>query len=377
VLTVSFAHFAHDVFTSLLPPLLPLVIGAMGISLLQAGSLVVATQLPSLLNPWIGYVTDRWRIQRWLLVFAPGTTGVIICLIGLAPGYGILVMLLLTAGFSVAALHVSGPVMIRQFAGPLVGRGMGFFMFAGEMARTLSPLIAVQLVALFGLHGIWRLAPVAVASSLVLWWRLPRDVEEPDARRPLSLLSTWRRARRLIIAVGGILMARAFLAAALTTYLPTFIYGEGGSLWMANISLSIVELAGAVGALTMGSVSDRLGRRRVLVGCVVLAPLAMLVFMGASGVFRLVALLFLGFVTISTTPVLIAVMIEHAGSNPGTQNGTFMMMNFAIRGLIILVVGAMGDVLGLRSSYAVCAVLAMFGLPFALLIPPGHPRGTS
>jgi FSR family fosmidomycin resistance protein-like MFS transporter len=377
VLAVSFAHFAHDVFTSLLPPFLPLIIGSLGISLFQAGSLVVATQLPSLLNPWVGYLTDRWRIQRWLLVIAPGTTGVIICLIGLAPGYGVLVTLLLTAGFSVAALHVSGPVMIRQFAGPLVGRGMGFFMFAGEMARTLSPLIAVQLVSLFGLHGIWRLAPVAAASSVVLWWRLPRDVEDPDARPPLSLLSTWRRARRLIIAVGGVLVARAFLVAALTTFLPTFIYGEGGSLWVANISLSVVELAGAAGALTMGSVSDRLGRRRVLVGCVVLAPLAMLAFMVAGGVFRFVTLLILGFVAISTTPVLIAVMIEHAGANPGTQNGTFMMMNFAIRGLIILVVGAMGDILGLRESFVVCAVLAMFGLPFALLVPSQRPGGTS
>lgn len=372
VATVAAAHFVHDVFTSLLAPLLPLIIGSLGISLFQAGSLVVATQLPSLLNPWLGHATDRYRTHRWMVIIAPGATGVLLCMLGLAPGYASLVVLLLTAGFSVAAMHVAGPVMIRQFAGARVGRGMGFFMFAGEMARTLGPLVAVQLVALFGLEGLWRAAPVAVASSLVLWWRLPRGLEEQDTRAPIPVLSLWRRNRSLITAVGGILVARAFMAAALTTFLPTFIYGEGAGLLAANASLAVLELAAGAGALTAGNLSDRFGRRRVLLVCATLAPVVMLAFPWSGGLFRFVILLILGFVALSTTPVLIAVMIEHSDANPATQNGTFMMMNFAIRGLIILAVGALGDAIGLRGAFLVCGFAAMFGVPFVFMLPGGE-----
>jgi FSR family fosmidomycin resistance protein-like MFS transporter len=266
-------------------------------------------------------------------------------------------------------MHVAGPVMVRQFAGRRVGRGMGFFMFAGELARTVGPLLAVQLVAAFGLPGLWRAGLVAVASSLILWWRLPRGATAIAGPPPIPLPAVWQRAGRLIAAVGGLLVARAFMAAALTTFLPTFIVGEGRDLWAANISLSALEFAGAVGALTMGNLSDRLGRRRVLLLCAVAAPMLMLVFLWTGGVPRLMILIAMGFITLSTTPVLIAVMIENAQGNPATQNGTFMMMNFAVRGLVILIVGALGDALGLRGAFLVCAVLAMLGVPFVFMLP--------
>ena len=376
MLTISAAHFLHDAFTALLAPLLPLLIQNLGISLFQAGSLAVAIQLPSLLSPFLGNLTDRYRLHRMLVVIAPGSTGVLMCLMGLAPTYGTLVILLLTAGLSVAAMHVAGPVLVGQFAGREVGRGMGFFMVGGELARTAGPLLAVQLVSVFGLGGMWRAFPVAVASSLILWWRLASVRDCRPAGRPSPLLAVWREMRKTITAVGAILVARAFMAAALTTFLPTFIYGQGHSLWLANISLALLELSGAAGALTLGTLSDRLGRRRVLMGALSLAPPLMLMFLFSEGALRLLVLSALGFVTLSTTPVLMAVMIENSGANPATVNGTFMMMNFAIRGLVILLVGALGDFMGLRGAFFTCAVLATLGLPFVRLVP-GRERGNT
>jgi FSR family fosmidomycin resistance protein-like MFS transporter len=375
VLTISAAHFLHDAFTALLAPLIPLLIQNLGISLFQAGTLAVAIQLPSLLSPFLGHLSDRYRLHRMLVVIAPGSTGVLMCMMGLAPDYGTLFILLLTAGFSVAAMHVVAPVLVGQFAGREVGRGMGLFMVGGELARTAGPLLAVQIVSAFGLSGMWRAAPVAVASSLILWWRLANVRDYRPAGWPSPILAVWREMRKTIAAVSGILVARAFMAAALTTFLPTFIYGQGSSLWLANVSLALLELSGAAGALTLGSMSDRLGRRRVLMGAVSLAPPLMLLFLFSGGALRLLVLAALGFVTLSTTPVLMAVMIENSGANPATVNGTFMMMNFAIRGLVILLVGALGDVLGLRGAFFVCAILATLGIPFVRFVPGRHRVG--
>jgi FSR family fosmidomycin resistance protein-like MFS transporter len=372
VIAITLAHFLHDTFTALLAPLLPLIIENLGISFLQAGSLVVAIQLPSLLNPFFGYLTDRYALYRIMVVVAPGMTGVLVCLMGLAPTYGVLVVLLLTAGLSVAAIHIAGPVLVAQFSGRSMGRGMAFFMVGGELARTVGPLIAVQLVSMFGLGGIWRVGFVAVASSLFLWWRFASVPVRPMSQRPTGLLDALRGMRTIVVAVGGVLVARAFMSAALTTFLPTFIYGQGHSLWVANISLSIVELAGAAGALTTGTLSDRLGRRGVLMGAVSLSPPLMLLFLFSEGPLRIAALVALGFVALSTTPVLMAVMIENSGANPGTVNGTFMMMSFAIRGLVILLVGALGDWIGLRGAFVACAVLATLGLPFVMMLPRGR-----
>jgi FSR family fosmidomycin resistance protein-like MFS transporter len=369
VITLAAAHFVHDVFTAFLAPVLPLIIEKLDLSLVLAGSLAVLLQLPSLLNPWIGSFADRGGYHRAMVVAGPAGTGIFMCLIGVAPTYAALAVLLLAAGLCVAVMHVAGPVMVSQFAGGSVGRGMSYFMVGGELARTVGPLIAVQIVSVVGLEGMWKVIPVAVASSVILWWRLRGvSVDRPETR-PTGLFSVWRRMRRIMIAVTGILMARAFMVAGLGTFLPTLLYGEGRSLWFANIALSVFELAGAVGAFTSGTLSDRLGRRRVLLAAVALTPPLMIVFLLIDGPASLAVLAAVGFVALATSPVMMAVMIENAGADRAAANGTYFMVAFAARSLVLLVVGAMGDAIGLRATFLVCAGIAALGVPFVYLIP--------
>jgi FSR family fosmidomycin resistance protein-like MFS transporter len=100
----------------------------------------------------------------------------------------------------------------------------------------------------------------------------------------------------------------------------------------------------------------------------------MLLFLYSSGPLRLAALAGLGFVNLSIAPVLMALMIENSRANPATANGTYMMISFAARSLIILVVGVMGDHLGLRTAYLWCAGFATLGLPFVFLLPRKRPE---
>ena len=371
VLLVASAHFVHDIFTAFIAPLLPLLIEKLSLSLFLAGSLPVFTQLPSVFNPLLGSFVDRTRLHRLLVAVGPGATGTLLCFMGMAPTYGVAAVLLLTAGVSVACLHVAGPVVISRLIPARVGRGMSLFMVAGELARTVGPLVAVQLVGVLGLEQLWRVAPVAIGSSLVLWWRLGHVQLEGPTKPPLHLFRVWAQMRRVLAAVTGIVVARAFLVGALTTFLPTFLYGEGSTLLGANAALSVLELAGAAGALASGTLSDRVGRRVVLLVLVVAPPPLMVAFLSTSGPLRLAVLAFLGLTTLASTPVLMAVVIENAGDNPAAANGTYLMIGFAARALILLAVGALGDAIGLRSTYLWCAGLATLGLPFVFLLPGG------
>jgi len=308
------------------------------------------------------------------VAIGPGGSGTLMCLMGLAPSYGVLAVILLTAGLSVSALHVSAPVLIHQVAGGNVGRGMSLFMVAGELARTVGPLIAVQVVSSYGLEGLWRMIPLALVSSLLLWWKLGQIEIERPRKPPLHIFGVWSSMRRLLIGITGILIARAFMAGALTTFLPTFLYGEGQSLWRANISLSLLELAGAAGALASGTLSDYVGRRRVLTISVAASPPLMLLFLQTEGLAQLTVLALLGITMLSTAPVIMAMVLENAGDNPAAANGTYFMIGFAARALILLVVGALGDSIGLRAAYYWGAGFATLGLPFLLLLPKSRSR---
>ena len=69
-----------------------------------------------------------------------------------------------------------------------------------------------------------------------------------------------------------------------------------------------------------------------------------------------------------------ALILENSGANPAAANGTFMMIAFAARSVILLAVGAMGDLLGLRPTLYLCALLASLGIPFVRMLPASAAR---
>ena len=81
-----------------------------------------------------------------------------------------------------------------------------------------------------------------------------------------------------------------------------------------------------------------------------------------------------GITMLSTAPVIMAVVLENAGDNLAAANGTYFMISFAARAMILLVVGALGDSIGLRAAFYWCAGFAMLGLPFVLLLPKSRSR---
>jgi FSR family fosmidomycin resistance protein-like MFS transporter len=369
VVTISAGHAVHDTYTAFLPPLLSVFKESMLLSTTQAGLLSVFLTAPSLLQPFIGHLADRFSL-RYFVIMAPAVTAVTMSLLGVAPGYVALVLLLLVAGLSSASLHAVGPVMAGRVSGRSLGRGMGVWMVGGELGRTLGPLIVVTAIALLTLQGMPVLMVPGLLASVILYFRL-RDVpgRPPSARPGLP----WGRAvwgmRRLLAPLIGLILVRAFILVALTTYLPLFLTEEGANLWFAGASLSVLEAAGVAGAMAGGWVSDWLGRKQVLLISLLTTSLFMFVFLAAAGWARFPALLVLGLTALSVTPVLMAVVQESVPDNRALANGMFMALSFGIRAGAVVVVGVLGDLFGLRLAFTVSAFMPLLGVPFVFLLP--------
>ncbi|MEA2101788.1 MAG: MFS transporter [Thermodesulfobacteriota bacterium] len=366
---IALVHFIHDTYTGLLAPILPLLIEKLGLSLTQAGSLTVFVRLPSLFNPFLGSFADQKGIRNTLVIISPGLTATFMSLTGMASGYGCLIILLLAAGISVAALHVSAPVITAELSGNAVGKGMSLFMVGGEMARTLAPLMAVWATSVFGLEGIWHLMFVGWTASAILWWRLGRKRNKGQKKNAASLRVMIRQMRMVMTGVFGVLVARAFLASSITTYLVTFIYDQGHSLWFAGACLSVFEATGVAGVLVSGTLSDHIGRKKVIACCTLVSPVMLIAMLHTQGAALFIVLGLLGFFTLATGPVLMAVILENAGANQMAANGMFMAISFAVRASTILLIGKGADILGMHTAYLLCAIIAFFGLPFIPLLP--------
>jgi FSR family fosmidomycin resistance protein-like MFS transporter len=375
VLALSAIHFIHDVYSSFLAPLLPLLIEKLNLTLTQAGFLNTVMQLPSLLNPLFGFLAERYS-ARLLIVAAAMGTAVCMSLMGSAGGYSHLVILLVVAGCCVAMFHVPAPVMVARASGQRLGRGMSFFMTGGESARALGPLIAVGVVALFGLEHTWPIMLVGLAAGAWLYVQL-RSVEYQVRGNAPAWSIAWRQMRSVLGPLAAILLARSFMNAGMTTFLPTFLADETGNLWLAGAGLTLFETAGVAGVLLAGSLSDRFGRRRILAVAFAAAPASMLLFAAFGGGIRIAGLLLTGFTLLASFPIMLAVVQENVHEAPAAANGLFMMMSFLFRSGVSVLVGWVADGVGLQTTYYISATVGMAAVPFLFLLPAATKRTTT
>ncbi len=378
VLTVAAGHLVHDTFTAFLSPLLPLIVQKLSISLATAGALPLVFRLPSLLNPFIGLWADRIDL-RMLVVIAPALSATAMSLIGVAPNLGTLALFVFLAGCSSAVLHVPAPVIITRVSGRRVGTGMSFWMVGGELARTVGPLLAVAVVTWRTLEGYYPIMVLGWATSVVLYFRL-RDVKvQPRSKgTPAPLGDAWRVLRPLMLPLLAVLLLRSFMQAALVTFLPILMTSSGKTLWTGGLALATVEAAGAAGALAAGIVSDRFGRRRVLGAALLLAPASLLAFLSLDdgGALSYLLLGLTGFLLLSTTPVIMAMVQEVGREYPATANGVYMGISFLLTAGAAPVVGWVGDAVGLGTAFFWSAILAFVAAPLTLLLPASRRGGS-
>lgn len=363
---ILLGHFVHDIYTAAVAPLLPVLIEKLSLSLTAAGSLSAIMQVPAVLNPFLGYLADKVSV-RYFVIFAPAVTATMVSLIGFAPNYLSLAILLFAAGVSTAAFHAPAPAMIARVSGNRVGLGMSLFMAAGSLGFAVGPLLAVWVVSTWTLDGFWRLIFIGWATSIFLFIRLHNMAARPEKTGSL---------RAMLPAVSGLFVPIIFfnlfrnpMIESLTTYLPTYMSQQGASLMVAGASLSIIELAGVAGTLTIGVWSDRVGRKRALFVASLLTSLLMLIFLRAPDWMIAPLLLGLGFVGFSVMPVMLSIVQEQFPNNRATANGLYMAVIFLLRPVGTLIVGMLGDRFGLQNAFLISALVSLLTLPIISRFP--------
>ena len=381
VLLMSWAHFAHDLYPSFLGVLVPAIQAKLGVSLFWASAMVPAQQLPSIVQPFLGYVADRTS-RRWFVVLSPAVAALALSSIGIAPHFAVVLVLLLVSGVASAAFHAPAVALVGEFGGQRLGRAMAIFMAGGELARTVAPILLTAVIAHFTLDGMPLVMLVGLAASATLFLRLRTEASDAIARRyadQVQLRRLIRERQRPFIGLLGSVVANTAAVTPPSFFLVEYLLQRGRSEWYGGLALSAFYASGIIGGLIGGSLSDWVGRRgALLLSSLGTAPLLALYLAIENGSWLMLPLLVL--IGVFATPprsVTLALANDIAPEARGPLSGFTLATSFVAQSIIALAFGAVAEAIGIERAFWLTVGASLAGVPFALLIPATMGRSPS
>lgn len=372
---LSGGHLFTDVNQGAVAALLPLLVAERGISLAAAGTLLLAATISSsVVQPLFGYFSDGRSLPA-LMPLGLLLAGAGISLVGVAPGYPLILLCVVASGIGIAAFHPEAARFANYVSGSRRATGMSFFSVGGNAGFALGPVLATPAVLVFGLPGTLLLFAPATLMAAVLAFELPRlaafrpgEFSGIGSEQEASVAE--RDAWRPFIVMVGVVTARSVVYFGLVLLVAQYYTGVlGASVAVGNAALSVMLFSGAAGTLAAGPLADRFGRRTVLAASMLgLGPL-LLAFAFSGVVAGFVVLVLIGAATIGTFGTTVVMGQEYLPARIGLAAGVTMGFSIGLGGLGSPALGALADGVGVRGALLALVLLPVLGLALTLTLP--------
>ena len=145
--------------------------------------------------------------------------------------------------------------------------------------------------------------------------------------------------------------------------------GEPADLAEVALKEALEFAGGACGGLLGGYLSDKVGRRRIILLSLILSVPFFYLFLLSTGVLAAVGLGLAGFFLMSSIPVVLVMSQEIMPGRVGMVSGLMMGFGWGIGGLCVALVGMLADSVGLTSALALVGGFPLIGFACGLLLP--------
>jgi FSR family fosmidomycin resistance protein-like MFS transporter len=368
-------HFIGDFFQSFIRPLLPVMANKFDLSLAQVGLITgIATFMAFLIQPIFGYLADRYKTRVVLLV-GSFVGAICIPMVGVAPYFWLVLLLIGLGSISSAIYHPTAAGMVSVYAGRRTGLAMSLFGLGGTLGFTLGPLVCSVYVTLMGMHRLPILTLFGVLVFAVLFVMIPASNGSGHAQKDFfgSLRKSIGKVWKPIVLIGSIACSRALVEQALLTFIPVLTAAEGHSLMSVGSILSLFTVGGSVSALVCGHLADRIGFKPIYYFSFALSSPSLLLFIQATG-WQLYPLAFVsGFLLLATLFPALALAQKVAPEGRSLVSSIVMGLALGIAGLLMPLTGKMADAFGIRTVLNFVAFIPLAAVLWIRYLPePGN-----
>jgi FSR family fosmidomycin resistance protein-like MFS transporter len=274
-------------------------------------------------------------------------------------------------GLGAAAFHPPAAAVVHRLANDRrKASAMAFHITLGSLGFSLGPLLFAPFAGRFGLT--WT--PVLMIPGLVLLVLVVRNI---PAIQPLRQhhdkggLAGLRPYAKPLTLLYAIVVLRTLASLSFATFMPVMLTRRGTSVGVAGASVAIYLFATSLGGFVGGSLADRWGARRMIMGTLLSAVPFLAIAPNFTG-WTFVAIVSLGgFLLQSTLPVNVTFGQTLAPISAATVSSLMMGFGWGTAGISVPFVGMLADRIGIEHALMTMAVMPLMAAALAWPLPAG------
>ena len=259
----ALAHLINDLIQAVLPSIYPMLKANYGLSFTQVGLITLTFQLTaSLLQPWIGYHTDR-HPKPWLLPAGMVCTLVGILMLAFVGNFPAILLAAALVGVGSSTFHPETSRVARLASGGRYGLAQSTFQVGGNTGSAFGPLLAAAIIIPYGQSHIAWFGLFAVFAILVLyglsrWYRHHLNLFKLKQGSQATHGLSKGRVTFALVVLAVLVFSKYWYMTSLTSYF-TFYLIEKFQLSVASSQMYLFLFLGAV---AVGTFAGRPHRRQ-------------------------------------------------------------------------------------------------------------------
>ena len=366
--------------------LLPLIGNELGLKYSEIGAILTCQYLVGAIsNIPGGLIVDMVGRKTLLMALSLLWVGIPYLLMGFTHAYWLILVCSALIGIGNNLWHPAAIPLLAQRFPDRRGLAVAYHGMGGNVGDSLAPLAAGALLTVLSWRNvvILNVIPALIVSLLIVLYlgRSADQKEKSDDKnsriKPADTIWALKilLKNRTVVLMSTSSAFRSMTQTALLTFLPVFLANQLGysSVWIGGCIFAL-QAAGFIAAPIAGHLSDRMGRRRIIMSSMAMTAIVLLLMatVGKSTAFVLL-ISFLGFFLFAIRSVLQAWMLD---ATPNNMGGTSIGILFGVQAIGAAIGPALGGILadryGLTATFYFLALTIIIA-NFLIFFTPTEP----
>jgi FSR family fosmidomycin resistance protein-like MFS transporter len=379
MIAIAIGHLINDTVQNVIPAMFPLLSRDLGLTFTQLGFIAfVLNMVSSTLQPVVGYISDK-KPMPYALPLGMISVFIGLSMVSFTGTYSIILIAAIFLGFGSAIFHPEGSRVSFLSAGNKRGLSQSIYQVGGNSGQAIAPLISAFILDALGQRGAAIILLLTAIGIILLfnisrWYARQLKAEKLSKKAKKILISslpplTKKQVGMAIFLLFMIIFARSFYTTNIQNYYVFYLMDHYElSLRLGQILIFVFMGFGVIGTFFGGSLSDRIGRKNVILLSVVV-PIPFCLLLPYMPIWAVpIFLIIIGMLIMISFSVTVVYAQELVPSKIGTMAGLTVGFAFGMGAVSSVATGWLLDKIGIGTTIQIISFLPLL-LLVAFFLP--------